>query len=528
MRHGSLLACLLVAALSSTAAAQRPGPAPGGAAMGPTAIPRVPQGAGTASSTAKRPYDQQRLLAGHLLRRVGFGPTPAELQRVLAMGRQAYVDEQLTPQSIDDSEAEARFFPVDDPLVDDFGQSHTFRWLTRMVYSRRQLQEKMTLIWHEHLPVSIGKIGQGKPMHDYEEVLRRNALGSFRQLLVDITRDNAMLIYLDNNFNSAFDFRDGSPVPPNENYARELLQLFALGTERLNMDGTPVVGPDDQPLPAYTETDVREVARALTGFYVDDYRTWGPSKFYEGFHDPGTKTILGATVAGRRGADGANEVGDVVDAIMRHPSTAPYISKILIQKLATETPAPAYVARVAAVFKSTDGDIRATVRAILLDPEFTSDAVVRSQIKEPLETLIQPIRALDGETHGASLYFWSYLSHQLPYYPPSVFSFYRPGKRAALLTSSQVAYLDYFADDLVDDYHDDFTDATFDAGALIRDFRLKKPKKTVDFLADRLLAAPLETSTRQALVDYFGGRVTEEKLRGAVWLIITSPDFQLN
>lgn len=528
MRYRSLLACILAAALAPTAAAQRPGPAPGGASMGPTAIPRVPQGTGKTSTANKRPYDPQRLLAGHLLRRIGFGPTPAELQRVLAMGRQAYVDQQLDPQSIDDSEAEARFYPVPDPLVDDFGQSHTRRWLTRMVYSRRQLQEKMTLIWHEHLPVSIGKVGHGKPMNDYEQVLRRNALGSFRQLLVDITRDNAMLIYLDNNFNSAFDFRDGSPVPPNENYARELLQLFALGTERLNMDGTPVLGPNDQPVPAYTETDVREVARALTGFYVEDYRTWSPSKFYEGFHDPDDKTILGVAVEGRRGADGANEVEDVVDAIMRHPSTAPYISKILIQKLATETPAPAYVARVASVFKSTDGDIRATVRAILLDPEHTSDAVVRSQVKEPLETLINPIRALGGETRGSSLYFWSYFSNQLLYYPPSVFSFYRPGKKAALLTASQVAYLDYFADDFVDTYSDDFTDATFDAGALIRDFNLKKPKKTVDFLADRLLAAPLETSTRQALVDYMGGRVTEEKVRGAVWLIITSPEFQLN
>jgi uncharacterized protein (DUF1800 family) len=518
-----LLAPTLVVALATSAFAQR--------AMVPTGVApaRKPAGAATAVA-ARRPYDPQRLLAGHLLRRAGFGPTPADMQRVLAMGREAWVEEQLHPNAVDDSEAERRFYPIRDPLADDFGVQFTLRWFTRMVYSRRQLQEKMTLVWHEHFPVSIGKIGVGKPMNDYEEMLRRNALGSFRQLLADVTRDPAMLIYLDNNFNSAFDFRDGSPVPPNENYARELLQLFALGTEQLNLDGTPVLDAAGIPLPAYTEADVREVARALTGWYIDDYRTWAAgSKFYEGFHDPGDKTILGRRVEGRRGADGANEVEDVVDAIMAHPTTAPYVSKILVQKLATETPSPGYVARVATVFRDTDGDLRATVRAILGDAEFTSDAVVRAEVKEPIETLIHPVRALGAETRGVSLYVWSFFANQLPFYPPSVFSFYRPGKKAALVTASQVAYLDYFADDFVDTYTDpSFTDATFDAGALIRDFKLKKPKKAVDFLADRLLAAPLEPSTRAAVVEYFGGRVTEEKLRGAVWLIITSPDFQLN
>jgi uncharacterized protein (DUF1800 family) len=535
--------CVAVAAAAvvvcvQSASAQRPafmpkygparGPAPGTALVA-TGVARPAPPAASPAAAKTKPYDPQRLLAGHLLRRIGFGPTPEELQRVLSIGREAYIDEQLNPGSIDDSAGEARFFPVPDPLVDDFGYSWTAHWFTRMAYSRRQLLERMTLVWHEHFPVSIGKIGQGKPLHDYEEVLRSDALGSFRQMLVDITKNDAMLIYLDNNYNFFYYDDNGNPVAPNENYARELLQLFTLGTERLNMDGTPMLGDDGQPLPNYTEDDVREVARAMTGWYIDDYDTWAPSKFYGDLHDPRPKTFLGVSVPGRSGADGAREIEDVVDAIMRHPSTAPFISKELIEKLATETPTPGYVERVATVFKSTSGDLKQTVRAILTDPEFTSDAVVRSQFKEPIDTFMGPIRALGGDTQGLSLYVWSYFAHQLPYYPPSVFSFYRPGKRAALVTASQVAYLDLFADDFVDTYTDpSYTDATFDAAALIRANNLKKPKKTVDFLADRLLAAPLEDSTRKAIVDYMGRSITEEKLRGAVWLIITSPDFQLN
>ncbi len=509
------------------------GPASGnpgrtGMAAVQTASPRMPAAPALAKAE-KKPYDQQRLLAGHLLRRIGFGATPGEIDRVLSMGREAYVDQQLNPSSIDDSAGESRFYPVREPLIDDFGYSWSARWLTRMTYSRRQLLERMTLIWHEHIPVSIAKIGQGKPMHDYEEALRRNALGNFRQLLVDVTREPAMLIYLDNNYNFFYYDDNGNPVAPNENYARELLQLFALGTQRLNMDGTPVLGSDGQPLPNYTETDVREVARALTGWYIEDYEFWNGSEFYGPLHDSRSKTFLGTTIPGRSGDDGQREVEDVVDVIMHHPSTAPFIAKTLIQKLATETPTPGYVQRVATVFKNTDGDLKATVRAILTDQEFTSDAVVRTQFKEPLDTFIGPLRALDADTQGLSLYVWSYFSNQLPYYPPSVFSFYRPGQKSSLLTASQVTFLDLWADDFVDTYTDEsYTDASFDAGALIRDNRLTKPKKAIKFLADRLLSAPLQTSTQKAIADYMGPQVTEEKLRGAVWLIITSPDFQLN
>ena len=135
--------------------------------------------------------------------------------------------------------------------------------------------------------------------------------------------------------------------------------------------------------------------------------------------------------------------------MMKQPSLAPFISKELIQKLATETPTPGYVERVATVFRSTDGNIKATVRAILTDPEFTSDAVVRTQFKEPIEQFVGPLRALGAKTEGAAFFEWCMQAKQLPYFPPSVFSFYRPGPKGSLLDTAQIIIRDTVADQIV-------------------------------------------------------------------------------
>src|SRR5438552_188419 len=137
------------------------------------------------------------------------------------------------------------------------------------------------------------------------------------------------------------------------------MQLFTLGTAQLNMDGTPITDSNGVPLPPYTETDVREVARALTGWHVD-YDNLSGGMFESYLHDSDDKVVLGVTITGRQGDDGANEVDDVINILMAQPTNAPFISKTLIQKLATETPTPGYVQRVATVFQSSGGDIKAT------------------------------------------------------------------------------------------------------------------------------------------------------------------------
>ncbi|MGH7787484.1 MAG: DUF1800 domain-containing protein, partial [Candidatus Binatia bacterium] len=481
--------------------------------------------------------ERQRVLAGHLLRRLGFGPTRREMHDVLHRGTAAYVEQQLYPDQIDDRVGERRFHPP--PVPGDDGLVLQLRWLTRMASSRRQLQEKMTLLWHEHFATSLGKVGAYTLMRDQEQLFRSLALGRFRDLLVAVTRDNAMLIYLDNSYNNGRATDDeGNRIPPNENYARELLQLFALGVHRLHMDGTLVLDGQGKPLPAYTEADVKEVARALTGWYAsypddtdeeDPTQVIAPATYDPYLHDPGEKIVLGALIAADE-ESGAADVERVVDILTQQPSMAPFIAKELILKLATESPTPGYVERVATVFAATDGDLRATLRALFNDAEFFSSAAVRTQYKTPIEHVVGMARGLDARGRGQTLYYWTLLAGQLVYYPPSVFSFYRPGQKGALVNAAYAVVRDQAADMLASSYVDeDFFDTAWDSAGMVRRHRLyRQPAKAVDLLARDLLAAPLSAPVRQVVLDFIGPQVTAEKLRGAAWLILCSPDFQVN
>lgn len=468
-------------------------------------------------------YSRERLLAGHLLRHIGFGPSPQDLRDVLKMGRDAYVERQLNPHSINDAKAESKLPPKGHDFYDDY--SWLRRWYTRMTYTRRQLLEKMVLIWHEHFATSNEKVSSGCYMHEQEEFFRKNALGNFRDLLVGITKDQAMLIWLDNDWNDgqAYD-DDGNKIPPNENYARELMQLFSLGTTKLNMDGTPVVDSDGIPVPAYTEDDVKAAARALTGWHVTYGKCGKKAGFEKWMHDEENKTFLGQVIKGRKGKAGTREVADVVRIIMQQSSVAPFISKMLIQKLATETPTPGYVERVATVFKQSGGDLKKTVRAILTDDELYSDEIIRAEYKEPIDQFIGALRALGAVTRGGAPIDWTYTSGQLVYYPPSVFSFYPPGSKATLVNTALVTIRDRVAEDIVNGYWDTY----FLSEKHIKGHKLKTPEQAVDYLADLLLTAPLQDEVRDIVISYMNGQVTDEKFRGAVWLILCSPDFQVN
>lgn len=493
--------------------------------MNRTAVAALVLGAvSLAGPAAAQDYDQDRLLAGHLLRRAGFGATPSELEKVRTSGREAWIRKQLQPARLNDAKLDRMLPRIDDRLWDEYNRQR--RWYLRMLFSKRQLLEKMTLTWHEHFATSNEKVQIPLLMEKQEQLLRANALGSFPALLAAICRDQAMLIWLDNDYNDGNAYDDqGNPILPNVNYAREFMQVFSTGPTLLHPDGTPVKDAAGVPLPAYTEEDVKEVARALTGWHVD----WEDDRFRKAIfdpwmHDAGNKRIFGQLVVGRSGKQGMREVEDVVRLVMAHPSTAPFISKTLIQKLATESPSAAYVGRVSAVFSASGGDVRATVQAILQDPDFTSPAAVRSMHKTPIEHIVGMVRGLEGESEAYALVDWTFYARHLVYYPPSVFSFYPPGKKSQLVNSALLIYRDRAADDFVSWN----TDTGFHAWRMIDEFGLQTPAQAVDFLADRLLQAPLEAGPRQAVIDYMDGRVDDEKLRGAAWLVLASPDFQRN
>jgi hypothetical protein len=164
------------------------------------------------------------------------------------------------------------------------------------------------------------------------------------------------------------------------------------------------------------------------------------------------------------------------------------------------------------------------VKAILLDPEFSDPSAIRTQWKEPIEHFVLPVRALSGVTNGQAFIRWTFLTKQMLYYPPSVFSFYPTGGKRQLLTTSTVAYRDRGIEQLVAGKHG----THFDPDQLIRKRRLQTPEQTVNFLADALLVAPLAPRVRTEIISYMGGRVDAEKFRGAVCLVLTSPDYQRN
>jgi len=277
--------------------------------------------------------EMDRILAGHLLRRAGFGPTKKELKKLSKGGGNArlrWIEQQLNPDAIDDSELE-RILPPIDPLNGDY--DYIRRWYVRMAFSKRQLQEKMTLIWHEHFSVSDEKVGTPEYMGEHEDLLRSYSLENFRDFLVDMTVNRAMLYWLDNHYNNG-----NAETPPNENYAREFLQLYSTGTTLLNLDGTPVLDESGNPVPAYTETDVRELSRSMTGWYVNycpQYPDCGPALFEPAIHDDRAKFLLDAEVPAGLYAE---EVGFAIDLVLaqRTDTVAAFISKELIQKLAVD------------------------------------------------------------------------------------------------------------------------------------------------------------------------------------------------
>ncbi|HKP15061.1 MAG TPA: DUF1800 domain-containing protein, partial [Gemmatimonadaceae bacterium] len=259
--------------------------------------------------------------------------------------------------------------------------------LARAVASERQLEEVMSDFWENHFSVFSGK-GVTRlyiPAYD-REVIRPRALGNFRDLLGAVAKSPAMLFYLD-QFQSTVDSAHtplrnarvarmrpaGRARGLNENYARELLELHTLG-----VDG------------GYTQRDVIEVARALTGWTMNPRQGSG-FVFRPEIHDADTKLVLGHRLAAGRGIEDGEEVLDIV---ARHPATARFIARKLAIRFVSDDPPPALVERAAATFRRTDGDIRETVRTIVTSPEFFSRAAYRAKVKSPFELVASALRAI--------------------------------------------------------------------------------------------------------------------------------------
>ena len=438
-------------------------------------------GGGGGSSTFNNPFISATVLskveAFKFLNQATFGATEAEASRLIALGdtNTAYARwldlEFLKPASLILPTVEAAF---PNPIPTGFNVSgvqatRLEKWFDNALHGNDQLRQRVAFALSEILVVSQVGALQNFPSAtaDYHDTLARGAFSNFRTLLEEVSLHPAMGLYLNMLGNQKT--LTGTNLRPDENYARELMQLFTIGVAQINIDGSVKTDAAGLPLPSYEQNVVEGFARAFTGWNwacpttrtnciftntigqfipVEGYNQIKPIQQYVPQHETGTKQLLnynGVSLSG--GLLPANQTGlkdlqDALDNIFNHPNVGPFISKQLIKKLVTSNPSPAYIQRVSEKFNNDGtgrrGNLEAVVRAILLDTEARStstgsSAAAAGKIKEPLLRLTQFWRAYSATSAsgkmGASRNFSGGTVNvlgQATGVSPSVFNFFSP------------------------------------------------------------------------------------------------------
>ena len=454
--------------------------------------------------------------AAHLLRRAGFGGTPGEIAEFASLTPEEAADRLVDFEETDNAALEQRITRANFNLTrlrggdGRPGMASDMRawWLTRMAYTSRPLEERMTLIWHGLLTSELGKLGipRTKFMLIQNELFRRMALPRYDDLLKAISRDPAMMVYLDTIQSSA--------AHPSENYARELMELFSMGVGN------------------YTEQDVREAARAFTGWRLtapprvqlpegasEAERRAAQDAAAEAYEpefviqprlqDRGMKTFLGKT--GPFGGD------EIIDIIMSHDAPSRFIPVRLFREFAHANPGPETVTWLAEVWNGSGHDIREVVRAILKSAEFNSEAAYRAKIKSPVEFVVGAVRGLELETDfRATLRFWGPMGQTL-FQPPNVAGW--PGGPAWLASATFFARLN-------------FLDAfLFPRGRPLRIEALLAREDAagmVDEALRRLVDGVMSDGARAALVAHAESiRDPVERAATVAYLVLASPEYQL-
>jgi uncharacterized protein (DUF1800 family)/fibronectin type 3 domain-containing protein len=377
--------------------------------------------------------DPTTLSAFQLLRQSTWGPRPGDVERIVnggPTGIDALLAEQLSaPPSV---------YPdtlFDQPL--EVSQEH---FMQLAMSGPDQLRQRVAWALHKIWVVSGVEVNSSRAIVTYYRLLMAGAFGNYRDLMRAVTLNPAMGRYLNMVNNRA---QASTGVPANENYARELLQLFTLGLTALNPDGTPIVDAAGQPVPSYTEDDVKALARILTGWTYGDGNpgttpTGGadqnfgvPMEAVARYHDVTAKVFLGEAFPAGQTAE--RDLDQALDVIFEHASVGPFIARQLIQQLVTSNPRPAYVGDVAAVFSGTGGtrgDLGAVVRAILTHPDASLTAPASGKLAEPVLFVTSQLRALN-----ATVTDHPFMSDKVAemgqnvFFPPSVFSYFSPGFR---------------------------------------------------------------------------------------------------
>jgi uncharacterized protein (DUF1800 family) len=476
--------------------------------------------------------------AGHLLNRAGFGGAPEAIEGLQRLGLQGAVGHLVDYERIPDPQ-EAPAWAKPDPsrreaLLQMRNASEEKRrelrrqemqinrermvelrgwWLERMANGSRPLQEKMTLFWHGHFATSVVKVRDPYYMWRQNELFRRLATGDWLELLVQVSQDPAMLIWLDQ--------AQSRKEHPNENYAREVMELFTLGEGH------------------YTETDVTEAARAFTGWSLDRQSQSFVTR--PRWHDSGRKTVLGRT--------GDLDGRDVLVQIVSQPQAALFITAKIWNYFAGEPPAPALNAALAEVFRRSGNRFRPLLQTIFLSAEFYSPRVIRNQVKSPVQWLVGSVRMLETQLPPplVSTNLLRNLGQDL-FAPPNVKGW--DGGVSWITTATLLARYNNAALLVNGAGRERRPAGNADPSASSGDMagrrgrlavtgvnldRIVKPGEQRDAdalipaLEDRLLQSRLTPKQEEALRNYLGTRqpLSRQDLLGAIRLVMSTPDYQV-
>lgn len=394
--------------------------------------------------------------AARFLTQSTFGPTSSEITQVASSGPELWMSRQfalpatshLAAVPVIDNTVVAQF-------IGQFPLASSF-W-TQAATSPDQLRQRTTFALSQIFVISMldmNVMGYPQGIADYMDTLSRNAFGNYRQLLEEVTLHPMMGLYLSHLGNQKEDPATGRQ--PDENFAREVLQLFSIGLVALNPDGTPRRDARGELVETYTNEDVMGLAKVFTGwswsaadktaanfqpfqgYEVKDGRAKRLMEPYPEFHSSAEKRFLGKTIAAN--TDARESLKQALDHLFNHPNVGPFIGKQMIQRFVTSNPSPAYVSRVSAAFndngRGVRGDMKALMRAVLLDPEARDPARAADpgfgKLREPVLRLSAWMRAFDVKSRSNS---YSVIGTddpnsgigQAPLRAPSVFNFYRPG-----------------------------------------------------------------------------------------------------
>ena len=442
-----------------------------------------------------------------LLDRAGYGPRPGDLERVKQMGFAAYLEEQLDPEAIEDTATDLlirnlSLYHMDTSQLaaqepKDAVTELLNATLSRALYSKRQLYETMVEFWSDHFNIYLRK-GESMPLFkilDDRDAIRPHALGKFRHLLSASAQSPAMLIYLDNIRNLKEE--------PNENYARELMELHTMGVNS-----------------GYTQTDVQELARALTGWTVQRRgRKEGEFAFIAARHDDGEKRFLGHTLAA---GQGEQDVHQVLDILASHPATAHFIATKLVRRFVADDPPTPLVEEVAQTYQATDGDIKAMLRIIFLSETFKN---APPKLKRPYTYLVSVLRATHTNSQpNRAMGYWLRLLGQPLFEWPAPNGY--PDVSAAWATNLLPRW--NFALRLV---HNAMDAASPRLEALVEAGRAQTSEEVLHLFSHLLYGRTLDTPSQTLFTTYVGdgslnNPETQLRLKDSVALMLASPQFQ--